>query len=39
LLEEYLPGREVTLDGVVLDGEFILGGICDKLGSEGPFFE
>lgn len=39
LLEEYLPGREVTLDAAVLDGEFMLGGICDKLVSSGPFFE
>ena len=39
LLEEYLPGREVTLDAVVLDGEFMLGGICGKLVSPGPFFE
>lgn len=39
LLEEYLPGREVTLDAVVLDGKFILGGVCDKLVSAGPFFE
>jgi hypothetical protein len=39
LLEEYIPGREVTLDGVVINGEFILGGIHDKLLSEGPFFE
>lgn len=39
LIEEYLPGREVTLDGIVLDGEFLLGGICDKFVSPGPFFE
>ncbi len=37
LIEEYLPGREVTLDAVVLDGEFILGGICGKFVSPGPF--
>lgn len=39
LVEEFIPGREVTLDGVVLDGEFILGGIHDKLLTRGPFFE
>ena len=39
LLEEYVPGREVTLDGVVLDGRFILGGIHDKALTSGPFFE
>jgi biotin carboxylase len=39
LLEEYVPGREVTLDGVVLDGQFILGGIHDKAPTGGPFFE
>jgi biotin carboxylase len=39
LLEEYVPGREVTLDGVVLDGQFILGGIHDKALTNGPFFE
>lgn len=39
LIEEYLPGREVTLDGIVLDGQFLLGGICGKLVSAGPFFE
>lgn len=39
LLEEYLPGREVTLDGVVLAGRFVLGGVHDKALSHGPFFE
>ncbi len=39
LIEEYLPGREVTLDGIVLDGQFQLGGICGKAVSAGPFFE
>jgi hypothetical protein len=39
LLEEYVPGREVTLDGVVLDGQFLLGGIHDKALARGPFFE
>ncbi|WP_165945733.1 ATP-grasp domain-containing protein [Micromonospora sp. KC606] len=39
LLEEYLPGQEVTLDGVVLDGEFILGGVHNKRHSTGPYFD
>ncbi|MBO4210566.1 ATP-grasp domain-containing protein [Micromonospora echinofusca] len=39
LLEEYLPGQEVTLDGVVLDGRFVLGGVHNKRESSGPFFE
>jgi carbamoylphosphate synthase large subunit len=39
LIEEFVPGREVTLDGVVLGGEFILGAIHDKLLTAGPFFE
>ena len=39
LLEEYVPGREVTLDGVVLDGRLVLGGIHDKALRQGPFFE
>lgn len=39
IMEDYLPGREVTLDGVVLDGEFVAGGVHDKLHSSGPFFE
>jgi biotin carboxylase len=39
LLEEYLPGQEVTVDGVVLDGQFILGGVHNKRHSTGPFFD
>jgi hypothetical protein len=39
LLEEYLPGQEVTLDGVVLDGKFLLGGVHNKRHSAGPFFD
>jgi biotin carboxylase len=39
LIEEFLPGQEVTLDGVVLDGEFILGGVHSKMDSQGPFFD
>ncbi len=39
ILEEYLPGQEVTLDAIVLNGQFILGGVHNKLTSSGPFFE
>jgi biotin carboxylase len=39
LLEDYLPGEEVTLDAVVLDGEVILGGVHNKRHSSGPFFD
>ena len=39
LIEEFLPGEEVTLDGVVLDGQFILGGIHNKWRNMGPTFE
>lgn len=39
LLEEFLPGREVTLDGVVLHGRFHLAGVTDKMQMPGPYFE
>lgn len=39
VLEEYLPGKEVTVDGVILDGQFILGGVHNKRHSDGPFFD
>jgi len=39
LIEEYLPGDEVTCDGVVIDGRFYLGGIHDKHVGQGPWFE
>jgi hypothetical protein len=39
LIEEYLPGDEVTCDGVVVDGRFHLGGIHAKQVSQGPWFE
>jgi biotin carboxylase len=39
LQEEYIPGREVTLDGIVLDGRFVLGAVHDKARMDGPFFE
>ncbi|WNI14311.1 ATP-grasp domain-containing protein [Actinacidiphila sp. ITFR-21] len=39
LLEEFLPGEEVTLDGVVLFGRFHLAGIINKMHMPGPYFE
>lgn len=39
LVEEYLPGDEVTCDGVVIDGTFHLGGIHGKHVGKGPWFE
>lgn len=39
LIEEFLPGEEVTLDGIVINGEFILGGIHNKRRNMGPTFE
>ncbi len=39
IIEEYLPGTEVTLDGVVIDGTFFLGGIHNKKDMGGPYFE
>ncbi|MET9957817.1 ATP-grasp domain-containing protein [Streptomyces sp. NPDC006326] len=39
LLEEFLPGKEVTLDGVVLDGTFHLVGVTNKMQMPGPYFE
>lgn len=39
LVEEYLPGDEVTCDGVVIDGTFHLGGIHGKHVGQGPWFE
>jgi biotin carboxylase len=39
LIEEYLPGDEVTCDGVVIDGTFHLGGIHTKHLGEEPWFE
>ena len=39
LVEEFLPGEEITLDGVVIDGKFILGGIHNKWRNMGPTFE
>jgi biotin carboxylase len=39
LLEEFLPGKEVTVDGVVLFGRFYLAGVTDKMQMPGPHFE
>lgn len=39
LIEEFLPGDEVTVDGVVVNGEFYLGGIHHKKRMDGPYFE
>lgn len=38
VVEEYLPGTEVTMDGIVIDGTYILGGIFNKKRMDGPFF-
>jgi biotin carboxylase len=39
VLEEFMPGEEITLDGVVVDGVFHLGGIHNKKRMMGPHFE
>jgi biotin carboxylase len=40
LLETYLPGQEVAVDGFLADGKFLLAGISDKPDPlEGPTFE
>jgi biotin carboxylase len=39
LLEEFLPGTEVTLDGVALYGTFHLAGVTNKMQMPGPYFE
>lgn len=39
LIEDFLPGEEITLDGVVINGEFILGGVHNKRRNMGPTFE
>lgn len=39
LIEEYLPGQEITVDGVVVDGKFYLGGINTKSFPNPPCFE
>jgi biotin carboxylase len=40
LLESYLPGQEVAVDGFMAEGKFLLAGISDKPNPlEGPTFE
>ena len=39
LIEEYLPGREVTVDGVVIAGRFHPAGVINKMAMHGPYFE
>lgn len=39
LVEEYLPGEEITCDGVVVEGDFFLGGVHSKVLSDPPWFE
>ena len=39
LVEEYLPGEEVTCDGVVIDGDFYLGGVHSKVLPNPPWFD
>lgn len=39
LVEEFLPGDEVTVDGVVVGGRFHLAGVTDKMRMDGPFFQ
>ncbi|MED4267433.1 ATP-grasp domain-containing protein [Priestia megaterium] len=39
LIEEFLCGDEVTVDGVVANSEFYLGGIHNKKRMNGPYFE
>jgi biotin carboxylase len=39
LVEEFLPGNEITVDGIVSNGRFFLGGVHDKMKTSGPYFE
>jgi len=39
LIEEFLPGKEISLDGVVLFGKFHLAGVTDKMQMGGPYFD
>ncbi|HTZ43683.1 MAG TPA: ATP-grasp domain-containing protein [Jatrophihabitans sp.] len=39
LVEEFLPGDEITADGVVVDGRFYLGGVNTKQLPHPPGFE
>jgi len=36
--EEYLPGTEISVDGIVLDGTYVLGGVHNKARMDGPWF-
>lgn len=39
LIEEFLSGEEITIDGAIKDGQFLLGGIHNKNRMMGPHFE
>jgi biotin carboxylase len=39
LVEAYLPGDEVAVDGLVLDGTFLYAGAHNKQPQHGPYFE
>jgi biotin carboxylase len=39
LIEEFLPGHEVTVDGVTLFRKFHLAGVTNKMQMPGPYFE
>lgn len=39
LVEEFLPGHEITLDGVALFKKFHLAGVTNKMQMPGPYFE
>lgn len=39
LIEEFLPGTEVTLDGVALFGKFHTAGVTNKMQMPGPYFD
>ncbi|MEM5014584.1 ATP-grasp domain-containing protein [Niallia taxi] len=39
LIEEFLPGEEVTVDGAIINGKFVMGGIHNKSRMMGPYFE
>jgi biotin carboxylase len=39
LIEEFLPGKEVTMDGIALFGQFHVGGATNKMQMPGPYFD
>lgn len=39
LIEEFLSGEEITIDGAIKNGQFLLGGIHNKNRMMGPHFE